>query len=515
MLLTSEPSSGQSSRAPSILESPTLARVERARLRFEANTGSTHQHYKSSFGNNFVSTKNFLAGRSAMNGAIKRGLLWQQRDRLFSRWKERYFILTRDYLHCFKRASGAALDRISDMGQFMFKIKLIDVDKVEWLNRRSYSVIGLHLGREGRILLRYEQGLEDWFELLEECTLISKERRRILKMVQGSRSRASLAAPPTHAFLQANYFCLGGTYSSALDDWSMNRQQCTTSIDPLLLSDSVPDLNSFNNDINHSSLKKYPHSSSSNLSRRCSNDSYINTRYISSRQTQINYSETNNGVSEEIETDVQLRHPKGTSNGNGNDNKEEYWMYLKPSGPADNSPSVASDLNYSTCDSELNTSFAQHSISYRATKLPQRDAENIVDSSKIDLLMALNFHKKHLPQATNMIEKSRYSIQAGTLNENDYRTLMTSINTSCNEPHDPNRNLFHNIEENVPDRKNSVVYRERYQYPALVSVIGEARTRKFRDRSFSDCQQYTKHTINHNTSPVSRSVAFFSTPNPV
>lgn len=228
------------------------------------------------------------------------------------------------------------------------------------MNRRSYSVIGLHLGREGRILLRYEQGLEDWFELLEvcelhlisssiyylrkrnafqECTLISKERRRILKMVQGSRSRASLAAPPTHAFLQANYFCLGGTYSSALDDWSMNRQQCTTSIDPLLLSDSVPDLNSFNNDINHSSLKKYPHSSSSNLSRRCSNDSYINTRYISSRQTQINYSETNNGVSEEIETDVQLRHPKGTSNGNGNDNKEEYWMYLKPSGPADNSPS--------------------------------------------------------------------------------------------------------------------------------------------------------------------------------
>lgn len=96
--------------------------------------------------------------------------------------------------------------------------------------------------------------------------------------------------------------------------------------------------------------------------------------------------------------------------------------------------------------------------------------------------MALNFHKKHLPQATNMIEKSRYSIQAGTLNENDYRTLMTSINTSCNEPHDPNRNLFHNIEENVPDRKNSVVYRERYQYPALVSVIGEARTRKFRGK---------------------------------
>lgn len=39
MLVTSEPSSGPPSRAPSILDSPTLARVERARLRLEASSG--------------------------------------------------------------------------------------------------------------------------------------------------------------------------------------------------------------------------------------------------------------------------------------------------------------------------------------------------------------------------------------------------------------------------------------------------------------------------------------------
>lgn len=33
-----------------------------------------------------------------------------------------YFVLTRDYLHCFKRASGSANERISDMGQFIFKV---------------------------------------------------------------------------------------------------------------------------------------------------------------------------------------------------------------------------------------------------------------------------------------------------------------------------------------------------------------------------------------------------------
>lgn len=39
MLVTSEPNSGPPSRAPSILDSPTLARVERARLRLEASSG--------------------------------------------------------------------------------------------------------------------------------------------------------------------------------------------------------------------------------------------------------------------------------------------------------------------------------------------------------------------------------------------------------------------------------------------------------------------------------------------
>lgn len=37
MLLTSETNSGPPSRTPSILDSPTLARVERARLRLEAS----------------------------------------------------------------------------------------------------------------------------------------------------------------------------------------------------------------------------------------------------------------------------------------------------------------------------------------------------------------------------------------------------------------------------------------------------------------------------------------------
>ena len=55
---------------------------------------------------------------SADDGVLKKGLLWQQRDKLFSRWKERYFILTKDYFHCFKKATS----RITEMGGFIFKV---------------------------------------------------------------------------------------------------------------------------------------------------------------------------------------------------------------------------------------------------------------------------------------------------------------------------------------------------------------------------------------------------------
>ena len=58
------------------------------------------------------------------DGVLKKGLLWQQRDKLFSRWKERYFILTKDYFHCFKKATS----RITEMGGFIFKVmKMLDV----------------------------------------------------------------------------------------------------------------------------------------------------------------------------------------------------------------------------------------------------------------------------------------------------------------------------------------------------------------------------------------------------
>ena len=54
--------------------------------------------------------------------AIKKGLLWEQQQTrfFFNRWKERFFILTQDYLTCFKKGSKKV--GMSEMGSFVYKV---------------------------------------------------------------------------------------------------------------------------------------------------------------------------------------------------------------------------------------------------------------------------------------------------------------------------------------------------------------------------------------------------------
>ncbi|XP_055851716.1 putative uncharacterized protein DDB_G0282133 isoform X1 [Episyrphus balteatus] len=631
MLVTpTEPNTGQTppphqpstpSRTPSILDSPTLARVERARLRLEASNQQTngkredslersildpkkevpwHQvwtHMKrfSSHGKVNTSTltkpeqgnltnckdslskvcfqpeimQSLLAGRipvASMTGPIKRGLLWQQRDRLFSRWKERYFVLTRDYLHCFKRASGSANERASDMGQFIFKVKLVDVEKVEWLNRRSYSAIGLLLGREGRVLLRCDEGLEDWFELLEECTLTSKERRRTLKITQGPRSRASLAAPVSHASLQAHHFGLGGTYSSALDDWRHYKLN-GNSANPFLFSDSVPDLSALNNEnhnsgmsTNHSTPQKIPYSNNLNLSRYSNgyasqNSSFSNGLYGSPRRIFINSSFGSNQVVDEEDEEVQLRRPRMFRNNNENGNElDRDWLYRKPRAPTtDTRHSVqTTDLDYTANDSGLDTPPSTHRpSSYRDVNhaSPRDSTETTVSSSRGTLLHSPggSFRSKHLNHITNLnqantLNGSRYSVQERVLkirNEEDRCSSIKSVNRlNHNELYDPNQNRYYKMNGNqslTPQHSpatagvgggngngngntsttnsGSGIFRERYQHPALAAIINESQGIKFRDRSYSDCQQGPpRRSVNNNPSPTPRRAPIFGTP---
>ncbi|KAK4296624.1 hypothetical protein Pmani_030895 [Petrolisthes manimaculis] len=109
--------------------------------------------------------------------ALRKGVLLQARDRLFSRWKERYFVLTRDYLACFRRGST----KYSEMGSFIFKVNLACVECVEWQDRRGGPALALSLPREGRVLLRAKSGLDQWYRLLLEATNASRHRRSALR----------------------------------------------------------------------------------------------------------------------------------------------------------------------------------------------------------------------------------------------------------------------------------------------------------------------------------------------
>ena len=104
--------------------------------------------------------------------SFKKGLLWQQRDKLFSRWKERYFILTKDYFHCFKKAGTS---RITEMGGFIFKVNL-KLIRTLFQIIIHFSIIpaetdgsGQHrVTRQTRLFDGLHYTLQRWKDLLEE-----------------------------------------------------------------------------------------------------------------------------------------------------------------------------------------------------------------------------------------------------------------------------------------------------------------------------------------------------------
>ena len=55
--------------------------------------------------------------------SLLKGVLWQQREKRFSRWKERFFMVTNDYLQCFRKGTS----KISEMGGFIYRIRLAEV----------------------------------------------------------------------------------------------------------------------------------------------------------------------------------------------------------------------------------------------------------------------------------------------------------------------------------------------------------------------------------------------------
>lgn len=142
---------------------------------------SENQNEKLSF-KNFVykSKRHFTLQRDETDAegdtkqVVRKGILSHQRDKLFSRWKERFFILTKDYFHCFKKDCS----KLSEMGEFLFKLKLTNIDAVSLLDKRGYLTICISQKNDGRVYLRLQEGIRDWFYHIQTTVYESKRRRK-------------------------------------------------------------------------------------------------------------------------------------------------------------------------------------------------------------------------------------------------------------------------------------------------------------------------------------------------
>ena len=56
---------------------------------------------------------------------------------------------------------------MTEMGAFMFKIKLSDVEMVDLVDKRGYLTISLLVNREGKMLLRKPEGIREWFDMIK------------------------------------------------------------------------------------------------------------------------------------------------------------------------------------------------------------------------------------------------------------------------------------------------------------------------------------------------------------
>lgn len=104
-----------------------------------------------------------LTEGGAGEAALLRGVVWVQRERLFARWKERFCILTRDYLHCFKKGST----QLTECGPFLFKVRLSSVGCVRLVDRRGYLTVVLPREGQDSLLLRRPEGVREWHTAIQ------------------------------------------------------------------------------------------------------------------------------------------------------------------------------------------------------------------------------------------------------------------------------------------------------------------------------------------------------------
>lgn len=112
------------------------------------------------------------------SSTLIRGVMWIHRDRYFSRWKERFIVVTRDFLQCYKRVVTEA----SQMGPFIHQIRLSDIRRVVLEDRKGYLTLLLTIDKDDNLVLRRAENIREWYEII--LHLVAESRTKMMQSTE-------------------------------------------------------------------------------------------------------------------------------------------------------------------------------------------------------------------------------------------------------------------------------------------------------------------------------------------
>ena len=171
------------------------------------------------------------------DSTMKKGLLWQMKDGsfFFNRWKERYFILTQDYLTCFKKKTSSlrkkklgSIALSSFMGSYSYKLKLLDIEDISW---KCCSDCGSSSGSKSSAARR--------FLLPRSMTMGGKSRDNdVRQLTKRSKSSDPAANVVSQLQQQSVSLSLGGGSSTDIEVIEHNNRSYSTT-EGVSLSDAA------------------------------------------------------------------------------------------------------------------------------------------------------------------------------------------------------------------------------------------------------------------------------------
>merc|ERR1719244_18318 len=112
---------------------------------------------------------------------VKKGKLYLQSCGFFTRWHERFFVLTNQYLQFYKMNKSDGCKKLTSMGEHLFQLKLTELTDIEMIHRNDgLTVFVIEFQDSTRRYIKGEtpQETRDWFSTLDNTVSLAKKGQK-------------------------------------------------------------------------------------------------------------------------------------------------------------------------------------------------------------------------------------------------------------------------------------------------------------------------------------------------